>query len=567
MSLMIATVHKYGYRNILLVLPPMTAIFMALTCVTTNQIIIMIAYTISWTAIGVYDLMYPLMWTSYVPGKIRTKMFSVVMIVNLITQTICTFFGGKAVVWFFSLLQGTSYRDASIASGRPELMHGQVLANYTNAYRILLVITAAVTMLAFILTLFIHDVPRDYRSEASEESTTPAQKAAMYKKLLNKRTIMWIVYIAGVQLGARLIAVYVPIYLNNYLHIPRDVSSSAIGVYDLMYPLMWTSYVPSKIRTKMFTVAMVVNLIAESIMMFIGGKAVVFIFSKLQGISYQTASNLSADSNAMKGAMLSNYISAYKWVNIITAVITFIAFVLALFIKDKPIDYRSTESKDKKETLQQKMTTYKRLVNYKTVVWVLYLCAVQLGAGLFIQYVPIYLNNILHIPRGITSTINTLQTVAIFVGYFFAPYFAKKLGSIMTIAISTIICAPLMLVMANAKMLGTGAALFAVVGTILFFRSGLANASMPVQQEVQMILVDKDMRPAFSAVIEIALSVVGVIDGLFTEFYLLKTQQGYANAYIIAAALYIVSGIVLILVFAKKYNRILRDSHASEESK
>ena len=195
------------------------------------------------------------------------------------------------------------------------------------------------------------------------------------------------------------------------------VSSSAIGVYDLMYPLMWTSYVTSKIRTKMFTVVMVVNLIAESIMMFIGGKAVVFIFSKLQGISYQTASNLSADSNAMKGAMLSNYISAYKWVIIITAVITFIAFVLALFIKDKPIDYRSTESKDKKETLQQKMTTYKRLVDYKTVVWVLYLCAVQLGAGLFIQYVPIYLNNILHIPRGITSTINTLQTVAIFVGY------------------------------------------------------------------------------------------------------------------------------------------------------
>lgn len=106
MSVMIATVHKWGYRKILLILPPMTAIFMALTCITTNQIIIMIAYTISWTAIGVYDLMYPLMWTSYVPGKIRTKMFSTVMIVNLITQTICTFLGGKAVVWFFGLIRG-----------------------------------------------------------------------------------------------------------------------------------------------------------------------------------------------------------------------------------------------------------------------------------------------------------------------------------------------------------------------------------------------------------------------------------------------------------------------------
>lgn len=353
-----------------------------------------------------------------------------------------------------------------------------------------------------------------------------------------------------------------PIIIISYI-----LSSSAIGVYDLMYPLMWTSYVPSKIRTKMFTVVMVINLVTESIMMFIGGKAVVYIFSKLQGISYRAASNLSAQPDAMKGVMLANYTNAYKWVIIITALITFIAFALALFIKDKPVDYRSTEDKSAKPSMQEKMATYKKLVNYKTVVWVLYICAVQLGAGLFIQYVPIYLNNILHIPRGITSTINTLQTVAIFVGYFFAPYLAKKLGSIMTIAISTIICAPLMLVMANAKMLGTGAVLFGVVGTILFFRSGLANASMPVQQEVQMILVDKDLRPAFSAVIEVALSVVGVIDGLFTEFYLLKTQQGYANAYIIAAALYIVSGIVLIIVFAKKYNRILRDSHASEEAK
>lgn len=351
-----------------------------------------------------------------------------------------------------------------------------------------------------------------------------------------------------------------PVIIVSYI-----LSSSAIGVYDLMYPLMWTSYVPSKIRTKMFTVVMVINLVMESLMMFIGGKAVVYIFSRLQGISYRVASNLSAQPDAMEGVMLANYTNAYKWVIIITALITFIAFALALFIKDKPIDYRSTEDKSAKPSMQEKLATYKKLVNYKTVVWVLYICAVQLGAGLFIQYVPIYLNNILHIPRGITSTINTLQTVAIFVGYFFAPYLAKKLGSIMTIAISTIICAPLMLVMANAKMLGTGAVLFTVVGIILFFRSGLANASMPVQQEVQMILVDKDLRPAFSAVIEVALSVVGVIDGLFTEFYLLKTQQGYADAYIIAAALYIVSGIVLIVVFAKKYNRILRDSHASEE--
>ena len=132
------------------------------------------------------------------------------------------------------------------------------------------------------------------------------------------------------------------------------VSSSAIGVYDLMYPLMWTSYVPSKIRTKMFTVVMVVNLIAESIMMFIGGKAVVFIFSKLQGISYQTASNLSADSNAMKGAMLSNYISAYKWVNIITAVITFMPLFSLYLLKISQLIIVQLKVKIKKKHCSRK---------------------------------------------------------------------------------------------------------------------------------------------------------------------------------------------------------------------
>lgn len=80
------------------------------------------------------------------------------MIVNLITQTICTFLGGKAVVWFFGLIRGIPYHEASVLSGNSEMLTGQTLADYTNSYRILLYITAAVTMLAFILALFIHDV-------------------------------------------------------------------------------------------------------------------------------------------------------------------------------------------------------------------------------------------------------------------------------------------------------------------------------------------------------------------------------------------------------------------------
>lgn len=387
MSLMIATVHRIGYRKILLILPPMTAIFMALTCVTRNQIIIMIAYTISWTAIGVYDLVYPLMWTSYIPGKIRTRMFSVVMIVNLITQTICTYLGGKAIIYFFSLLQHISYNHASILSAEPQAMHGSLLANYTNSYRILLLITAAVTMIAFVLAWFIRDLPRDYRSEASEKEQSREDKLAMYKKLLNKRTILWIAYIAGVQLGARLIAVYVPIYLNNYLHIPRDI----------------------------------------------------------------------------------------------------------------------------------------------------------------------------------TSTINTFVQAAMLIGYFFAPFLEKKLGAIVSVAAGTLTCVPVMLLLANGRKLGSGVFLFVIVGILLFLRTLLANATMPIQQEVQMVIVDKDLRPAFTGIVQIAYAIVGIIDGLFTSLYLFNTIDGYANAYYIAAVIYVLASVLLLVTFAKKYNWILEDSHKKEK--
>lgn len=379
MSLMIVTVHDIGYRKILLILPPLTSIFLFLTTVTQNQVIIMLSYIISWTAIGVYDLMYPLMWTSYVPKEIRTKMFTVVMVVNLVCQTILTFIGGKAVVWFFSMLQGISYDAASNLSAHPQAMQGVMLANYTNAYRWVLIATAIFNMLAFFLAFFIKDEPQDYRTVGKKKAETPEEKRAAFKALINKTTLMWIAYIAGIQLGARLVVPYIPIYLNDFLHIPR----------------------------------------------------------------------------------------------------------------------------------------------------------------------------------GITSTINTFQTAAMFIGYFFAPFLAKKLGAIVSIAAGTLTCAPLMFLMANGRNFGTGVTLFITVGVLLFLRSGLANATMPIQQEVQMVIVDKDMRPAFTAVVQVAYAAIGIVDGLFTEFYLLRKPIGYSYAYYIATALYIIVSIILLVVFTKKYNWIL----------
>lgn len=75
-----------------------------------------------------------------------------------------------------------------------------------------------------------------------------------------------------------------------------------------------------------------------------------------------------------------------------------------------------------------------------------------------------------------------------------------------------------------------------------------------------MIFVDKDLRPAFSSLLTLISAGVGIINGLFTQFYLLKTMAGYAHGYYIAAVLYIIGAILLLSFFKKKYNHSMENS-------
>ena len=280
----------------------------------------------------------------------------------------------------------------------------------------------------------------------------------------------------------------------------------------------------------------------------------------IRGISYRDASLLSAKPELMTGQTLVDYTKSYRILLLITAAVTMIAFILALFIHDVPSDYRS-ETTETKQTRADKMAMYKKLLSKKTVMWIAYIAGIQLGARLVAVYVPIYLNNYLHIPRDVTSTINTFVQAAMLIGYVFAPFLEKKLGAIVSVAAGTLTCVPVMLLLANGRRLGSGSVLFVIVGILLFLRTGLANATMPIQQEVQMVIVDKDLRPAFTGIVQIAYAVVGVVDGLFTEFYLFNTPDGYANAYYIAAVIYVIASVLLLVFFAKKYNRILDDEN------
>ncbi len=133
--------------------------------------------------------------------------------------------------------------------------------------------------------------------------------------------------------------------------------------------------------------------------------------------------------------------------------------------------------------------------------------------------------------------------------YFCTPWLEKKLGSIITVALGTILCIPLMLLMANGAIFGANVAW--AIGIILFLRSGFANAAGPIKESLPLTFVSKNLVPAYNSIMLIVNGLVGI----FAIYYLLRTLSGYGTAYYIASVVYLIGSIGILLVLFKKYNR------------
>lgn len=344
------------------------------------------------------------------------------------------------------------------------------------------------------------------------------------------------------------------------------IMGTGLSMYDCVYPLMYFVYTPQDRRTKYFTAVMMINLITQAIMTFFGGKIVVAVFAHMIHVPYATADTISADTEKMSGTILSIYEQSYKSVIWIALCFVVIAFVIALFLKEKKEDYQETVEERAIRHAQSQQFTIKDLINRDVVCWLIFVILSAFGAALVTPYFPIFLSHYLHIARGMVSTIVSLQTLAMFIGYFFADWLEKKLGSVIAIAGAAIICIPLMLLMPNIGHIAKAISISVVmtVGIILFLRSGVANMTTPVKQAFQMYLVSKDYRPAFSSLMTILTAALGIIEGLFTEYVLFTTPQGYAIAYYIASGCYLVASVFLIVTMRKKYNRITQNQHTED---
>lgn len=359
------------------------------------------------------------------------------------------------------------------------------------------------------------------------------------------------------------------------------VNSTFVAMFDVVYPLMFAVETPRAKRTKFFQYIMIDNLFFQAIMTFFGGKIAVKVYSGLMHISYAAAGALSSNEESLRGLQLEKWLESYQAVIWIAVVFAAAAFFFALLMKDEKQDYQETDEEraarhEQKEKFSwKKKETWKRLFTRDVIMWFIYVNINGFGASLCLPYFPIFLSHFLHIERGAVSTIIALQTVAMFLGYFLADRLEKKFGSVGSLVLAVGCCIPLMLLMPNLGSIAhaIGISLTITTGVILFFRSGIANMASPVSGSLSMSLVPKDYRPAFSSAGTVIGLCVSFLEGLFTQYVLFTTNQGYATAYYIAAGCYVVSIVFLMLTLFKKYNRISRReaaaaaAEAAEEAK
>ena len=189
---------------------------------TDNTQIIAISYALLTAGVGIYDFMYPLMYSVYVPRKIRTFMMVSRYDHELGYSSNCNLLWREDCCLGFSKIMGTSYAKASILSGNQAHMKGSMLHNYITSYKSVIYIAIGFTVLAFICSLFLKERPSDYTETEAELAERKAKKAVNFKMLAQKDIVLFVTFLALIRVGAYLVTPYFPIYLNNFLHIHEE---------------------------------------------------------------------------------------------------------------------------------------------------------------------------------------------------------------------------------------------------------------------------------------------------------------------------------------------------------
>lgn len=356
-------------------------------------------------------------------------------------------------------------------------------------------------------------------------STATAFFVAVYSNFYVLFYIATLLALTGVQLHYIILAPYVSAYTEK-------LSDNGIKWYTRTYYIGYVGYFLAT---------------------YLGGFFVVKMFSLSAGMSYRTAREETKYIADMTGNTYDCYLAGNRQVLMIIGIITLLSIIPILRIKELKEDYIKINDNEEKLTFGEKIKYgTKLLLNRDARIYILYWALISFAMGLFTAYYTVFLNRNLHIDKVTSSLMISISYIAIVIFMLFTPFAVKKLGRVGTIGFTVLTSVPFMIIIGMGGRFGH--LTIPVVGVALFIRAGLANLSGPAESSVSMSIVSKNLRPVYTALINFLAGIISIVSGCFTGNWLFIKQSGYEYAYYIAAIIYTIAGIV-IMVGLRKYNR------------
>lgn len=297
---------------------------------------------------------------------------------------------------------------------------------------------------------------------------------------------------------------------------------------------------------------------------FLGGAITVKLFSMRAGETYAFAKAVTENIADMAPALKGAYLQGNKDVLLITAVLSTIAIIPGLLIREKREDFAFYGFEERKSLVQQGRDMISSVMNRDSIIYMVYWAMISFGMGLFSSYYTVFLNRNLHIDKVTSSQLVSLSYLAIIVFMIFTPFVVKKIGQVATLGGVALMSVPFMLLIANGDRFGRFT--IPVVGMALFIRSGLINLSSPVDSSLSMELIEKQFRPAYASALNIVAGLASIASGIFTGKVLFVNQEGYRTAYYIAAVIYTIACTIL-LVGLWKYNKSKEEEVVQDDTK
>ena len=192
------------------------------------------------------------------------------------------------------------------------------------------------------------------------------------------------------------------------------------------------------------------------------------------------------------------------------------------------------------ESLNKIVKGYKKLTTGKTLLYLVQVSLIGIGAGMIVPFFSMYLKYSLDVTDGVVGNIMAISQVGTVIGGLVVPPLAKKIGRVNTVIICQLLSIPFLISISFPQGIY-------IITLSFFFRSSLMNMASPIIGSLAMEIVDDSTRTYMSSMVSLVNNLFRAV-GISIGGYLMFAYN-YNTPYYWTIACYLIGTAILYHVF------------------